>query len=77
MQLAACIGNSFDLATLAIVSEQSEVETSADLWKALQEGLILPISDVYKFYHAQVNDKLALLNDNTNKQLAKYKFLHE
>ncbi|MHC5829288.1 MAG: ATP-binding protein, partial [Nostoc sp.] len=50
LELAACIGNQFDLATLAIVSEQSEVETAADLLKALQEGLILPISDIYKFY---------------------------
>ncbi|MFN6478944.1 AAA family ATPase [Nostoc sp. DedQUE07] len=50
LQLAACIGNQFDLATLAIVSQESEIETAASLWKALQEGLILPISDVYKFY---------------------------
>ncbi|MEH2352439.1 AAA family ATPase [Nostoc sp.] len=50
LQLAACIGNQFDLATLAIVWESSEIETAASLWKALQEGLILPISDVYKFY---------------------------
>ncbi|MEH2241377.1 hypothetical protein [Nostoc sp.] len=42
LKLAACIGNQFDLATLAIVSEHSEIETTADLWKALQEGLILP-----------------------------------
>ncbi|MHC5735187.1 AAA family ATPase [Nostoc sp.] len=50
LQLAACIGNQFDLATLAIVWESSEIETAASLWKALQEGLILPISDVYKLY---------------------------
>ncbi|BAY78129.1 multi-sensor signal transduction histidine kinase [Nostoc linckia NIES-25] len=53
LQLAACISNSFDLATLAIVSQQSEIETAATLWKALQEGLILPIGDIYKFYQQE------------------------
>ncbi|MEH2022299.1 ATP-binding sensor histidine kinase [Nostoc sp.] len=77
LQLAACIGNQFDLATLAIVSESSEIETAASLWKALQEGLILPISDVYKFYQGEEHDKLALSTGNSNKQLAKYKFLHD
>ncbi|GBE93200.1 trifunctional serine/threonine-protein kinase/ATP-binding protein/sensor histidine kinase [Nostoc cycadae] len=75
LQLAACIGNQFDLATLAIVLEQSEVETAANLWGALQEGLILPISDVYKFYQGEDNQQLGL--SNINKQLAKYKFLHD
>ncbi|MEH2056588.1 MAG: AAA family ATPase [Nostoc sp.] len=77
LQLAACIGNSFDLEILAIVSEQSEVETAANLWKALQEGLILPISDVYKFYQGEEREQLALSKENTSKQLAKYRFLHD
>ncbi|MHC5733885.1 trifunctional serine/threonine-protein kinase/ATP-binding protein/sensor histidine kinase [Nostoc sp.] len=73
LQLAACIGNQFDLATLAIVSEQSEIETAADLWKALQEGLILPKSDVYKFYIAQ--ETLARTSENI--ETVTYKFLHD
>ncbi|MGV0108466.1 Protein kinase [Nostoc sp. DSM 114160] len=45
LKLAACIGAQFDLATLAIVSQQSEIDTAAALWKALQEGLVLPIGE--------------------------------
>jgi len=71
--LAACIGNQFDLATLAIVSEKSSIETAADLWKALQEGLILPLSDVYKFYVGQES----LARKVENQETVTYKFLHD
>ncbi|BBD67252.1 serine/threonine protein kinase with two-component sensor domain [Nostoc commune NIES-4072] len=73
LQLAACIGNSFDLSTLAIVSQQSEIETAAALWKALQEGLILPIGDVYKFYVGQENQA----RTSQNQLIVTYKFLHD
>jgi len=84
LKLAACIGNQFDLATLAIVDQNSPVETASALWKALQEGLILPISEVYKFYQAEGNSKSVIGNGKesdqlpiTHEQLPKYKFLHD
>ncbi|MEH1977474.1 MAG: AAA family ATPase [Nostoc sp.] len=74
LKLAACVGNSFDLATLAIVYEQSEATTADELWKALQEGFIIPTSDVYKFYqqHSLVNSQ----NDYGQITIT-YKFLHD
>ncbi|MEH1828929.1 MAG: AAA family ATPase [Nostoc sp.] len=85
LKLAACISNQFDLTTLAIVSEHSEVETAANLWKALQEGLILPIGDVYKFYQQEslvishlslVDSQKQMTNDN-GQMTVSYKFLHD
>jgi len=80
LKLAACIGDQFDLATLAIVSQQSEIETAAALWKALQEGLILPTSEIYKFYQdgnsslLSVDCKQLTLNDQPS---INYRFLHD
>ncbi|MBO3461087.1 trifunctional serine/threonine-protein kinase/ATP-binding protein/sensor histidine kinase [Aetokthonos hydrillicola Thurmond2011] len=73
LNLAACIGNQFDLATLAIVSEQSQGETATTLWKALQSGLILPISKVYKFYVGEENQAI---NQEIGHTVG-YKFLHD
>ncbi|MEH2327666.1 ATP-binding protein [Nostoc sp.] len=77
LKLAACIGNQFDLTTLAIVSEKSQMETASDSWKALQEGLIVPINEVYKFYQdlSLVIGHLQMTNDKG--QIIIYKFLHD
>jgi PAS domain S-box-containing protein len=78
LQLAACIGNQFDLSTLAVISEQSEIETASCLWKALQEGLILPTNEVYKFFIQDIDDDS--LVSNKHKSLINnvtYKFLHD
>jgi len=85
LQLAACIGNQFDLATLAIVSEQSQIETAAALWKALQESLVLPITDVYKFYQQKslanhplsFADELEQIINKPEKITVTYKFIHD
>jgi predicted ATPase/signal transduction histidine kinase/tRNA A-37 threonylcarbamoyl transferase component Bud32 len=73
LKLAACIGNQFDLTTLAIVWEHTEVETAASLWPALQEGLVLPISDIYKFYVGEETQAVSPENLAT----VTYKFLHD
>ncbi|MGK7904405.1 MAG: AAA family ATPase, partial [Hormoscilla sp.] len=79
LKLAACIGNQFDLATLAIVYEQAIAETAACLWKALQEGLILPTSEIYKFFTAEVSSTLPTLQEGEAKdiEIASYNFLHD
>jgi predicted ATPase/signal transduction histidine kinase len=72
LKLAACIGNQFDLNTLAIVSAGPQTEVATFLWKALQSGLILPQSEVYKFYVGQsIHDK------DQDAQIVNYKFLHD
>ncbi|BAY29602.1 two-component hybrid sensor and regulator [Nostoc carneum NIES-2107] len=74
LKYAACIGNSFDLKTLAIVCQLSAVETAASLWKALQSDFILPQSAVYKFYQdAEEKTQLKI----SDRYIFKYKFLHD
>lgn len=68
LQLAACIGNQFDLDTLAIVHEKSTAETSTDLWQALQAGLVIPLNATYKIPQVLEDCKTVTIT---------YKFLHD
>ena len=78
LKLAACIGNQFDLATLAIICEKSEAEAATDLWKALQEGLVLPQSEVYKFYlESELQSRNELEDEQIKNCNSNYKFLHD
>jgi PAS domain S-box-containing protein len=73
LKLAACIGNQFDLETLAIISEQSPKTIATTLWCSLQAGLILPTSQVYKFFQSDASQQLQpdqVLN-------FRYRFLHD
>ena len=49
LQLAACIGNTFDLRTLSVISERSMDETGDELLPALQRLVVIPLHDDYKF----------------------------
>ncbi len=48
LQLAACIGNSFDLRTLSIIHEQRMDATGEDLLPALQRYIVMPLNTDYK-----------------------------
>ena len=48
LKLAACIGNQFELNTLAVIWETSARETALNLQDAVAESLIQPLGDDYK-----------------------------
>ena len=73
LKLAACIGAQFDLQTLAIVAEQSQTEAATFLWKALQEGLIIPITQIYKFFQSEEVEQF----ESQNSINPTYRFLHD
>jgi predicted ATPase/signal transduction histidine kinase len=50
LKLAACIGAQFELETLAIVSGKTAAQVAVDLWKALQEELLLPVGKAYQIF---------------------------
>jgi predicted ATPase/transcriptional regulator with GAF, ATPase, and Fis domain len=69
LRLAACVGNQFDLDTLATVSEQPAARTVSDLWEAVREGLIQPLDKSYGF----APDFAAGVDPAT----VSYRFLHD
>lgn len=75
LQLAACVGNSFDLKTLAIVSEYSCGQTARYLWPALAEGLIIPMASNYRL--PQVFEFQEVEKIIEQGELIIYRFLHD
>ena len=68
---AACIGPSFDLRTLATILEKSPAATAADLWEALSEGLLQPISGDYRLLEWTLDEL------DTTDVAVRYRFLHD
>ncbi|MCT7993564.1 AAA family ATPase [Laspinema olomoucense] len=84
LKLAACIGNRFDLETLSVVNAKSISATANDLLSALQEGLIVPLTDAYKTPMLWDREALMLESPDSSVELfasypayIPYKFLHD
>ena len=48
LQVASCIGNQFELGLLAETTSCTPAEAEADLWEAVREGFVVPLSDRYR-----------------------------
>jgi diguanylate cyclase (GGDEF)-like protein/PAS domain S-box-containing protein len=68
LQLAACIGNKFDLSTLGIIYQHQLIEVFADLSPAMQSGLVLSLNNKYKLIETE---------DNLVANEVSFKFLHD
>ncbi|MFN6460749.1 MAG: AAA family ATPase [Nostoc sp. DedVER02] len=75
LKLAACIGNRFDLETLAIVCEASQDSVAVDLWRSLQEGLVIPENSTYKFFQGNEHDIEDI--EAMNNLSVSYLFIHD
>jgi predicted ATPase/signal transduction histidine kinase len=72
LQLASCIGNTFDLQTLSVISECPPRETGAGLIDALQNNIIVPLDDNYRYFTQSPEEGEAGLPLNPV-----YKFQHD
>ena len=73
LSLGACIGNRFDLNTLSIVYGKPAQETADELFEALQEELVLPMDESYKYIPAPIQSPAF---DNNNGPATEHDFRH-
>ncbi|MEM9089676.1 MAG: serine/threonine-protein kinase PknK [Cyanobacteria bacterium P01_F01_bin.53] len=72
LKFAACLGNRFDLKTLVVACGQTQATAAQHLWQALQEGLIIPENETYKFFQGDTQQV-----SNTRDIAIRYRFLHD
>ncbi|MDC0836053.1 AAA family ATPase [Geitlerinema sp. CS-897] len=80
LKLAACIGSKFEIETLSVICEVSEEAIADRIWVALQAGLILPVSESYKFFQHLEADKTSIdfrKTDSISVRSVTYRFLHD
>ncbi|QSQ19086.1 AAA family ATPase [Pyxidicoccus parkwayensis] len=73
LKLAACIGNQFELRTLASVSGRTPAAAAGGLWEALREGIVMPLDASYRLLH--MGDK-ALGAEGADVRV-RYQFQHD
>jgi len=72
LQLASCVGNTFDLKTLALIAESSRTEAGGTLIDALKSNVIIPLDGNYRY--ATQSEESASGEESAN---PRYKFQHD
>lgn len=74
LELAACIGHTFDISTLSIICEQSLAETAKLMLQATKASFIVPVNGDYHLFEiiAAENVDVSQFED-----LTKYRFIHD
>ena len=53
LSLGSCLGATFNLGTLAAVSERSPREVADRVWEPVRDGLVLPLGEAYDLYRGE------------------------
>lgn len=80
LKICACIGNRFDLETLAAVRKTSVDIALADLTEAIKEGMVSRVGDFYVFHHDRIHEAAYSLVNDAEKSALHYsigKFLYD
>jgi len=84
LQLAACIGNQFNLELLGAFEQLSPITTAKKLLPALEKGLILPLSNDYKtpllWEQKEILERADRISDSFIPKIPEhiaYQFLHD
>ncbi|SDA69474.1 Predicted ATPase [Algoriphagus alkaliphilus] len=81
LQLAACIGATFDLKTLSIIREGSMETTAAELYEAIKSNMVIPLNENYKYVgvaFATTNEEIQDFSESGSDLLNPiYKFQHD
>lgn len=76
LNIAAFIGNRFDLSTLGIASEFAENEVSKWLWESVEAGFINPLGKWNQHYKDVLWDEIGVKDQQDNK-LTLFQFNHD
>ena len=77
LQLAACIGNTFDLRTLSIIAQRSDAAAGADLHAALTRHLVVPLTETYKLVGVAEGSGRITGSPAAANAVVRYRFQHD
>ncbi|WP_437532937.1 AAA family ATPase [Sorangium sp. So ce726] len=74
LRFAACVGHSFDMATLAVVSQRSHSDVADHLWEALRQGFIVSLDGRYRYKADAHHDAIGMADGALD---AAFRFSHD